>query len=199
MPTLWETVGVLEQRATTLAKAVQRAVMPAAARSREFVTLFQQEIEVDQYNLATQNSTWTNGDIDTVELWRLAMAVSKNDAPSTKPNKRVMLSRGYQGWVEAGIGSRDLTVDIDLRWNVVVGSRQTRYARDHFANPEMLVGLDKGRALDFRAPIIIPRGEQLEFYVEPTNFAIPLTSEAITQGSVKYYVSFLGMGFRRSA
>lgn len=199
MANLWETVESLGKEVADLAKSVQRAVMPAAARSRELVTLFQQEIEVGQYDLTPQQSVWTNGDIDTVEIWRMAMTVSKNDAPTTKPNKRVMLSRGYQGWVEAGVGTRDLTVDIDLRWNWVIGSRQTRYARDRYANPEMLVGIDKGRALDFRAPIIVPRGEQIEFYIEPTNFALPLVSGDVTQNSIRYYVSFIGLGFRRSA
>lgn len=203
---IWDEISALEGDVSVLEKLVNRAVRPVAAKSRETQTLLLQEVEVSLYDMQRKYATYQNGDIDTLEIWRLAMTVSKNDDLTTNPGKRIMLTRAPQGWIEAGIttglASSTTTVmgvDIDVRWNYVVGSRQTRYSRDNFCNSEMLVGLDKGEALDFRAPLIVPRGEQIEFHVEPATFAVPLASGDVTPNTTKFYVQFHAMGFRRSA
>lgn len=196
---IWDEIKAMTGDVATLERSVEVATRPFASKSRELQTLLVQEVEVDQYDMRTRQAVFANGDIDTLEIWRLAMTVSKNSAPSSTPHKRIMLARAPQGWIEATEAAGLLGLDIDVRWNTVVGSRQTRYSRDFFCNSDMLVGLDKGQALDFRAPLIVPRGEQIEFYVEPIAFTIPTESGNVTIGTVKYYVQFHAMGFRRSA
>lgn len=196
---IWDEIKMLTDEVGLLEKAVEREVRPAAVKSREFMTLFVQEVEVDQYDMRTRQAVFQNGDIDTLEICRLAMTVAKNVTPTTQPNRRTMLARAPQGWIEASATAGLLGLDIDVRWNTIVGSRATRYSRDHFCNSDMLVGLDRGQGLDLRVPFILPRGEQLEFYVEPIAFAIPTGSGSVTPGEVKFYVQFHGMGRRRSA
>ena len=81
-----------------------------------------------------------------------------------------------------------------ISWDCVVGSRATRYSRDRFCNSEMLVGLDKGKCLDFRTPLIIPRGETVEFYVQPLTFRMPIVTGNVTVGGTRFFVNFIGFG-----
>jgi hypothetical protein len=203
----WETLKALETRVAKCRSAVDRVTLPSPAVSRELVTVVQQELEVDQYDLQEVQATFQNGDLDTIEIWRMAIAVSLREDSNlaASVNKRRPLIRGPIGWQlptvsEAVVNIADsFKPEIDLRWNYTVGSRQTRYSRDNFCNPDMLVGLDKGKCLDFRTPLVIPRGEQIEFYVQPTSFAMPTSSGSVTPATKRYYIEFLCFGFRRSA
>lgn len=192
---LWDEVAALERRLVDVEKVVRRLSQPLPARARETMTVIQQEIAIDAYDLSEQQATFRNGDRDTIVVQRLACAVSKNPEPSSETYERLPLEKTPEGWHRRDLDYSILDSEFDFLWNYQVASRQAFYSRD-FLTSDSLVGLDKGQMLDLRVPLVLPRGEMVTFYVRPQMFAIPSSSAAVTVGSSVYYVSFLGLGYR---
>lgn len=198
MSGLWSQISALEDRLKRVAKIIQNIAEPSAAMGRETLAIVQQEVEVDSYNLTDQQATFVNGDRDTIVVQRLGVAVSRASSPSAEPYIRAPLQKTPEGWHRRDLDASVLDSEFDFLWNYTVQSRQSSYSRD-FVSSDALVGFDKGMMLDLRTPLVLPPNESVTFFVRPLMFAIPQNSTPVVVGSSVYYVSFVGLGYRRPA
>lgn len=199
---MWEILESIDKRLATLRNAVEQAARPRAASGRELLTVLQQEIVCTEDDLQEQRAVFYHGDATTLHVQRLGVTVSVSKLAA--PNNRWPLSKVTNGWSSQATaqapGQFSLTGSnvlfdgsFDFVWNYQTNSRQSFYSREYCMS-DMLVGFDRGQMLDFRVPLMLPKGESIEFRVKPLRYAFPGTTGK-TAG-MRYHIGFVGLGYR---
>ena len=199
---MWEVLEGIDKRLAVLRQHIEQAIRPRVAGGRELFTVLQQEVICTEDDLQEQRAVFYHGDAATLHVQRLGVTVTVSKPAA--PNNRWPLSKVTNGWssltTAQAPGLFSLTGanvffdgSFDFAWNYQTNSRQSFYSRESCMS-DMLVGLDRGQMLDFRVPLMLPKGESIEFRVKPLRYAFPGATGKTT--GMRYHIGFVGLGYR---
>lgn len=190
----WQSLLDTEAKITRLRDRARRLLQRRdPSQGRELVQLIQLEAIVPELPDTTDRQvTYFNTDDQILKISRLSATVYRYTVAAAVVNgdSAPPLGRVANGW-SAGwciTGTNGGTVPqggspaspplagtpfgmlpvsmFDFQWNIRYGASGNQYGVD-FSSSAMLAGTDRGRGLDLSHPIVVHRGENLDFIVRP--------------------------------